>query len=131
MQQRVKELTPRAVAHRDLRVTIGKLNPVLRGWGNYFRTGNASTKFSHVDWYVQKRLHKLIRARKGRHLRGEMAKWTRDAFRALGLHMLLGTIRYPGRARMPRSDRPPVSRVRESRTHGLNGGPSIRSREKG
>ena len=42
IRQRVKALTPRAVCHRDLRDTIAQLNPVLRGWGAYFRTGNAA-----------------------------------------------------------------------------------------
>jgi group II intron reverse transcriptase/maturase len=129
VKQRVKELTPRAACHRDLRETIAKLNPVLRGWGNYFKTGNASSKFNQVDSYVWMRLRKLVRSRKGRQLRaGEMARWTRHAFHDLGVHKLLGTIRYPGHAQLPRPERPPVSRVREIRTHGLNGGPDARSR---
>ena len=123
VKQRVKELTPLAACHRDLRETIAKINPVLRGWGGYFATGNATSKFNQVDSYVWARLRKHVRKRKGRHLRpGEMRRWTRHAFHDLGLHKLLGTIRYPGEARMPRPERPPVSRVRESRTHGLNGG---------
>ena len=68
-------------------------------------------------------LRALVRKRKGRNLRaGEMNRWTSHVFYALGLHKLLGTIRYPGNARLPRPERPPVSRVREIRTHGLNGG---------
>jgi hypothetical protein len=123
VRQRVKELTPRAVCHRDLRATIQKINPVLRGWGNYFATGNASDKFNQVDSYVWMRLRSLMRKRKGRQLRaGEMSRWTRHAFHKLGLHKLLGTIRYPRQARTPRPERSPVSRVREIRTHGLNGG---------
>jgi len=132
VKQRVKELTPRGVCHRDLRATIEKLNPVLRGWGNYFRTGNANTKFNQVDSYVWMRLRKLVRARKGRTLRpGEMSRWTRQAFHELGVHKLLGTIRYPGQAQLPRPERPPVSRVRVIRTHGLNGGPPTRASERG
>ena len=132
VKQRVKELTPNAACHRDLREVIAKINPVIRGWGNYFATGNATAKFGQVDSYVWKRLRKLARKRKGRNLRaGEMRRWTRHAFYDLGLHKLLGTIRYPGQARLPRLERPPVSRVRESRTHGLNGGPSIRPTRKG
>jgi RNA-directed DNA polymerase len=123
VKQRVKELTPRAACHHDLRDTIEKINPVLRGWGNYFATGNATGKFNQVDSYVWKRLRALVRKRKGRNLRpGEMSRWTRHAFHQLGLHKLLGTIRYPGNAKLPRPERPPVSRVREIRTHGLNGG---------
>src|SRR6202008_5050659 len=45
IRARVKALTPRAVCHRDLRQTIAQLDPVLRGWGAYFRTGNAALKF--------------------------------------------------------------------------------------
>jgi RNA-directed DNA polymerase len=133
VRQRVKELTGRSRnGVKDVRVLVRDLNPVLRGWGNYFRTGNASSKFNQVDSYVWKRLRKLVRKRKGRNLRaGEMERWDRHAFHALGLHKLLGTIRYPGVAQLPRPERPPVSRVRESRTHGLNGGPSIRTNGKG
>jgi len=123
VRQRVKELTPIAARHRDLRETFAKLNPVLRGWGGYFATGNAAKKFNQVDSYVWMRLRTLMRKRKGRHLKaGEMRRWTRDAFHALGVHRLRGTVRYPDRAQLPRSERPPVSRVREIRTHGLNGG---------
>ena len=123
VRQRVKELTPSAAQHRDLRETIKKINPVLRGWGGYFKTGNATAKFKQVDSYVWQRLRALVRKRKGRNLRpGYMARWDRHAFFALGLHRLCGTVRYPGTRTMPRPDRPPVSRVREIRTHGLNGG---------
>ena len=123
VRQRVKELTPRAAQHRDLRETIAKLNPVLRGWGGYFRTGNAAQKFNQLDTYVWRRLRALVRKRKGRNLRaGEMSRWTRDEFLRLGLHRLRGTVRYPGTRTTPRPERPPVSRVREIRTHGLNGG---------
>jgi RNA-directed DNA polymerase len=123
VKQRVKELAPNAACHRDLRETIAKINPVIRGWGGYFATGNASTKFNQVDGYVWARLRKLMRRRKGRNLKaGEMRRWTRQAFHKLGLHKLLGTVRYPGKAQQPRPERPPVSRVREIRTHGLNGG---------
>jgi group II intron reverse transcriptase/maturase len=123
VKQRVKELTPRAVCHRDLRETIAKINPVIRGWGSYFATGNASTRFNQVDSYVWMRLRALVRKRHGRNLRaGEMHRWTRHAFHDIGLHKLLGTVRYPDKAQLPRPERPPVSRVREIRTHGLNGG---------
>ena len=125
VRQRVKELTPNAVCHHDLRETIAKINPVIRGWGSYFATGNAAGKFTVVDTYVWMRLRSLIRKRKGRNLRaGEMDRWTSAAFYKLGLHKLHGTIRYPVNAQLPRLERPPVSRVRESRMHGLNGGPT-------
>src|SRR5262249_16066578 len=66
VRQRVKELTPRSVCHQDSREVIARLNPVLRGWGNYFRTGNATTQFTQLDLYVWRRLHRLRVQRKGR-----------------------------------------------------------------
>jgi len=42
VRRRVHELTDaRRGGVRDVRAIIALLNPVLRGWGNYFRTGNA------------------------------------------------------------------------------------------
>jgi RNA-directed DNA polymerase len=97
VRQRVKELTPRSKCHVDLRVVIGALNPVLRGWGSYFRTGNAAAKFNQVDTYVWSRLRTLRVKRKGRQLRaGEVERWTRESFHALGLYRLRGTVQYPG-----------------------------------
>jgi RNA-directed DNA polymerase len=98
VRQRVKELTTRKWNWvKDLRVLIEKINPVLRGWGSYFRTGNAANKFTTVDDYVRWRLRRFLIKRKGRNLRaGEADKWTREFFEALGLHRLRGTIRYPG-----------------------------------
>lgn len=99
IRQRVKALTPRTMCHRNLRDTIAQLNPVLRGWGAYFRTGNAAIKFGQVDAYVHWRLKRLLVKRHGRQLRpGQPARWTGDFFRALGLYRLRGTIRYPAAA---------------------------------
>lgn len=96
MRERVKELTPRGACHEDPRDVIARLNPVLRGWGGYFRSGNATVKFNQMDSYVVKRLRKLRIQRKGRHLRpGEARVWRRPYFNALGLETLLGTVQYP------------------------------------
>jgi group II intron reverse transcriptase/maturase len=98
IRQRVKELTPPSAQHRDLRDVIKEINPVVRGWGQYFRSGNASKQFVQLDRYVVDRLRTLRRKRKGRHLKpGEMRGWTRDAFENLGLYRLRGTIRFPER----------------------------------
>jgi len=96
IRQRVKELTPKSRCHADIRDVISSINPVIRGWGNYFRTGNAATCFTNVDDYVVRRLHRLLYERKKRHLRrGESTRWTREYFEGFGLHRLRGTIRYP------------------------------------
>jgi len=126
VRRRVKEMTGRdRHGVKDVRGLIADLNPVLRGWGNYFRTGNAASKFNRMDTYVWERLHGFMVKRKGRHLHaGEAEGWTRAFFHDLGLHRLRGTVRYPGQPRMPWSDTSSVSRVPEIGTHGLKGGPT-------
>lgn len=80
----------------DIRVVIAELNPLLRGWGGYFRTGNSAVKFNQVDSYVWRRLGGLMRKRHGRNLRpGQAEAWRDEWFWGLGLHRLRGTIRYP------------------------------------
>lgn len=98
IREKIRERTgPNRAGARDIGVVIDDLNPVLRGWGSYFRTGNASNKFVQVDDYVQVRLRRLLVRRHGRHLRpGQAEQWTSDWFRTQGLHRLRGTIRYPG-----------------------------------
>jgi RNA-directed DNA polymerase len=97
VRARVKELTDRRWnGVQDVRVLIRKLNPVLRGWGNYFRSGNAARRFLQIDSYVWWRLKRFMMRRKGRHLRaGEAASWTSDFFVGFGLHRLRGTVQYP------------------------------------
>ena len=99
IRQRVKNETSRARCHWDPRDVIAEINPVLRGWGQYFRTGNAADKFSEIDKYVTWRLKRLRIQRKGRHLKvGEARRWNASYFHAFGLHKLVGTVKYPGAA---------------------------------
>jgi RNA-directed DNA polymerase len=96
VRQRIKEVTPRTRCHADMRDIIGELNPILRGWGEYFRTGNATVKFRQIDRYVWRRLKSLRIKQKGRHLKpGDAVRWSEKYFQALGLLQLGGTIQYP------------------------------------
>jgi RNA-directed DNA polymerase len=74
--------------------------PVLREWGNYFRTGNATDHFQRLDRYVTMRLVRLMGAKHGWQRRPfQVRGWNYRRFVAdFGLHKLLGTIRYPGGA---------------------------------
>jgi hypothetical protein len=98
MRQKVKELTgSKRNGIKDVRVLIQDLNPALRGWGNYFRTGNAAIKFNSVDWYVGRRLQGFLARRAGRNLKtGQAEQWNAAWFKQQGLYRLGGTIRYPG-----------------------------------
>ena len=100
IRARIRELTDRRrwAGLKDIRQVIDVLNPVLRGWGNYFRTGNASWKFQQVDRYVNERLVRLLRhVRSWRRRPFSLHEWSPARFAAeLRLHRLVGTIRYPG-----------------------------------
>jgi group II intron reverse transcriptase/maturase len=98
VRARVKQVTPHHASHRDLRETIAQLNPVLRGWGAYFRTSRSPA--------------------------------SPQPSRAVDAG-LLSCPRSPSLARnnsvsegcaMSHSECSLVSRVREIRMHGLNGG---------
>jgi len=96
LRDKVRARTGRNRCGDDIREVIADLNPLLRGWGNYFRTGNAARKFRQVDWYVVGRLHGLMVNKRGRNLHaGQADAWTEEWFNGHGLYRLRGTIRYP------------------------------------
>lgn len=108
IRTRIRDLTDRRrrAGMKDIREVIRDLNPVLRGWGTYFRTGNASGKFQQVDRYVNERLCRLMAERqiRGRQARQagwsfHLREWSIPRFvTAFKLHRLVGTIQYPGKA---------------------------------
>ena len=96
LREKIHDRTGRNRVGTDVRVVIDELNPILRGWGNYFGTGNAAEKFIQIDRYVVWRLKRLQIKKRGRNLHaGQAAHWTPTWFREQGLHQLMGTIRYP------------------------------------
>jgi len=96
LREKVRARTGRNRAGADIRDVIADLNPLLRGWGNYFRTGNAAAKFRQADRYVVRRLHDLMVKKRGRNLHaGQAQAWTEEWFNGHGLHRLRGTVRYP------------------------------------
>lgn len=96
LREKVRDRTGRSRVGTRVEWVIEDLNPILRGWGNYFRTGNAGKKFGQVDDYVYWRLRRLQIKKRGRNLRaGQAAQWTSDWFVEKGLYRLRGTICYP------------------------------------
>ena len=96
LRAKVRDRTGRNRVGLDIRDVIADLTPILRGWGNYFRTGNAADKFRQIDRYVTWRLFRLMVKKRGRNLRaGQADQWTEEWFNGHGLHRLRGTIRYP------------------------------------
>jgi RNA-directed DNA polymerase len=123
LRERVHELTavPGNTAC-DVIDLVTALNPVLRGWGNYFATGNADDKFNHIDTYVHRRIMRWLWRRGGQRRRFRVRYWPSARLHAMGLYRLQGTVRYPSQAILRR---PSVSRVPAIGTHGLTGGPAV------
>ena len=96
LREKVRDRTGRSRGGTRIEWIIEDLNPILRGWGNYFRTGNAAKKFTQIDRYVVWRLKRLLIKKRGRNLHAGVAdQWTEDWFNQRGLYRLRGTIRYP------------------------------------
>jgi group II intron reverse transcriptase/maturase len=117
LRDRVRELTSKRQSGKEVKQIIAELTPVLRGWGNYFRTGNADREFNKMDYFVVQSL------RRWQYRRGGQRPTKRDPFTGnqlygMGLHKLMGTVKYPAQATPRRSS---VSRVPENGTHGLKG----------
>ncbi len=117
LRDRVREITDKRASGADVKQIIAKLNPVLRGWGNYFRTGTSSREFLKMDSFVYMRLLRWM-YRRGGQRKTRRVRWSNQLFWEMGLYRLRGTVRYPAQAASVRSS---LSRVRENRTHGLKG----------
>lgn len=93
MRAKVKDATHRRYVGQPVEQVVADLNPMLRGWGGYFRYGNSSRKFTTIDSYVHERLaifasdkHALSGRNWGRRFNGA---W----LRTLGVYRLTGTVR--------------------------------------
>jgi RNA-directed DNA polymerase len=118
LRERVRELTGKRHSGPDVKQIIAKLTPVLRGWGNYFRTGNAYREFNRMDAFVYRSLMRWHYRRGGQ--RTTKRKFhSSDQLYGMGLFKLRSIVRYPVQATPRRSS---VSRVPENGTHGLKGG---------
>ena len=96
LREKVRDRTGASRKGTPIEWIIEELTPILRGWGNYFRTGNAADKFTQIDRYVVWRLRRLQVKKRGRNLRaGQADQWTEDWFNDHGLYRLRGTVRYP------------------------------------
>jgi group II intron reverse transcriptase/maturase len=94
VRSKIRALTARRYTEMPIASVVDRLNPVLRGWGNYFRAGNSARKFNQIDSYVHERL--AIFACNKHQLPGRKwdSRFNGDWFRRLGVHTLKGTVNY-------------------------------------
>ncbi len=94
IKAKVKQRTARRFASLPLEAVVESLNPVLRGWGAYFRYGNSSQKFSAIDSYVHLRMATLASTKHGLHGRNWATRFTYGWMTDLGVYRLSGKVRY-------------------------------------
>ena len=71
--------------NEKLPVVVARINPVIRGWVNYFRIGNSTRAFNYVRWDVEKKVRRFVRKKQGRPGHG-LKKWSREVlYRDWGL----------------------------------------------
>jgi RNA-directed DNA polymerase len=70
---------------QPVRQVIGEINPILRGWVNYFRVGNASRCFGFVKEWVEKKIRRHMMRASGRRGFGWKRRSTAWIYTALGI----------------------------------------------
>jgi len=78
LYRKVREVTRRQQGDLPLEFVIERLNPILRGWGNYHKRGCNVGRLTRLDKWVRKRLrayvHKRWRTTEGHPSNKELAQ---------------------------------------------------------
>ena len=83
--QKLKGLFKRSRS-QPLRGVIDEINPILRGWVNYFAVGNSSRCFSFIRTWVEKKIRRLLAKAQQRRGFG-WKRWSRRwLYQELGLY---------------------------------------------
>jgi RNA-directed DNA polymerase len=93
IRAKVRDHTDRRFASRDLHDVVGDLNPVLRGWGAYFRYGNSNRKFAAIDSYVHWRMSKLASVKYATRGRLRTSRFNYGWLSEFDTYRLTGTVR--------------------------------------
>jgi len=65
VRSKIRQITDRSRKRLPLAKIVGDLNPVIRGWRNYFSIGNSTQKLKDLDRYVWLRARKSFLANQG------------------------------------------------------------------
>jgi len=60
MVREIHALTAEAMVWQETTALVGKLNRMLRGWGNYFQVGTVSRAYRAIDRYTTMRLRRWL-----------------------------------------------------------------------
>lgn len=74
-KDRVRRITRRQQP-KKLDMIIERLNPVVRGWGNYFRYGNVKTLYQRLDEWTRMRLRSFLEKKRAvTHQNKRISNW--------------------------------------------------------
>lgn len=94
---KLREVFRRKVS-RPIAEVVAQINPILRGWLNYFRTGNSSRAFSYVKRWVIEKIRRHVMRAKGRRGFG----WKRwDDKELLSMHKVYSDYTIPSKRPNP------------------------------
>ena len=92
LRAKIKERTLRKKG-KAIITSIEKLNPVLRGWYNYFKNiRNSKWVFTSLDGFIRRRLRSILarfQKKRGSHRMSDNRTWKNDCFHSRGLFSLL------------------------------------------
>jgi len=84
----------RSILNRSTEEIVKELNPILRGWMNYYRFGNSSKKFSQIDSYVHEKLALWWNKKHQKTGRGWKTNFTYSKYKDSGVQRLSGNTVY-------------------------------------
>jgi len=95
IKQNVREkLGERAILKLSLEEVVKLLNPILRGWVNYFKFGNSSKVFNQMDSYVHERLAIWWSKKHQKSGRRWKTDFTWKKYRESGMFVMNGNVQY-------------------------------------
>ena len=87
-------LGQRAILNWSIDEVVNEINPVIRGWMNYFRFGNSADKFTQIDRYLHERLALWWSKKHQKSGRRWKSDFTWEKFKECGIQLLSGNVLY-------------------------------------
>ena len=101
--QKVRD-TLRENRHRSVQAAVAQVNPILRGWVNYFKVGNSSQAFNKVKYHVERKVRRFAAKQRKRTGFG-WKRWSSDiVYGSWGLFREYHLAYASGKARTNRPD---------------------------
>jgi group II intron reverse transcriptase/maturase len=94
LREKIRKVTAPSGKEKTGVVVRERVNPILRGWINYFRIGNSGRVFNKIRHFAAARMRRFIRRRQGRHGYGWKTITSEILYGKLGLFCDYRVVRY-------------------------------------